>query len=150
MQEKRKKKKFAYCKRRQKRREEHKGVMFLLEDIFQFCWRTTLFSACLSYLNRSYARGSTLKGLGCVFILYSPDSHFIKDFPLVAFVNTEILSFLTFTCSVLAARTVRTPSTAPLFTSIVVANIGPNTLNSLWFLHCRKLLYNHRTKKVPF
>jgi len=34
---KEKKKRFAYCKRRQRGREAHKGVMFQLEDIFQFC-----------------------------------------------------------------------------------------------------------------
>lgn len=122
MQEKRGKI-FAYCRRRQRGREVHKGVIFLLEYIFQFCWRTTLSRMPLSYLNRLYPVGSTLEGLGWVFILHSPDSfHQIISWGS-PFWHRAFPTF--FTCRILARSEVKIPFPCFPLTSVLAATHAP-------------------------
>lgn len=96
-------------------------LLILLKD-------SSLFSMPHSHLNRSYTRGSALKGLK-VYLCFTILTPF-KDFPPVAFTGTEIISFLTFTCSTSAVRRVRIPSPTHLTTRCQPLALSSNSSNA--------------------
>lgn len=101
-----------------------------------------LFPGCLSHIWTDCIQWEVhWKGLA-EYLYFTVLTHCIKEFPGVPFFDTEKIFFLTFTGSIFAGRRVKIPTPAPLFTSILAANMGPNTLNSQWFLHCRELLWD--------
>lgn len=113
--------------------EAHKGAMFLLEDIFRFCWRTTPFSVCPSHIWTDQIQGEVCwKGLA-KYLFFTVLT--LISTKILPFFDTEIISFLTFTWSTLAVRRLRVLSPSPQYKEIVLVL----TLNSQWFLHCKKL-----------
>lgn len=112
------------------------------------CWKTSfnsaegqLFSACLSHTWTDHVQGEVCWKDLAEYLYFAVLTLISSEiFHQLPFFDTEIISSLIITCSTLATRRVRISSPSPLFTSILVANVGPNVPNCQWFLHCRRLL----------
>lgn len=98
-----------------------------MEYIFQCCWRTSFQDASLISEQTLFSGKYTARAW---LSIYTSQSWLVssKKFLGFPFSDTEITSYLTFTCSILAGRRVKIPSPALLFTSILVANMDPNTM----------------------